>query len=393
MTETIETVEAPTEDFASWIGQVLTHEQIAALPERSVIRSSRGFEWVKINGDMIRSLKNGRAVRAEATRPNFYTLTSLPSSVFLGDTSEETPSEVLSLIEFKQRFKTLIEAQAQEHGIARDTIDDTLEAMDCRSAVTEFGHFVGMHVAGSDERLIHDLPEGTILVTGNDPSDWSHFAVLGVEDGCLNTLLGGETNHRLLRVHRLPNDPVISVFDRSGSELPEIREFIKTAWEVGWSTKQAHGWCETYEACMGRAGITQPLANAVEAETLTAEQVAELPEGTLLRYIADSSKSVIYRRDDRSQNPARTVWAGGSLSGNWARLGMSVVAQAGEAVRIPVLSYEELEEMPSGTVIAVNEFLYRRRDDGRWAEISGSGSYVSASHNFCIEETFYVDLP
>lgn len=381
---------------------IVARPQFGVLPVGSIITSSSGRTALTRTEDGYRS-QNGNAKDMTTLRLNYYRVTHVPGEQV--DESEETMLEssapTMTLDQFKQRFRTLIVAASNYNGISPTVTQRALRRME----VPEYDPQPGMYVCYRDSELYNSLPDGTVLTFGEDPADYLNYAVYIRRNGSLTKCLGGWRDNGsdaffTYRVLQVPGvEPGVLAAAGSESELEAVYEFRKMAWETGWQVKLDQSWCGTYEECMRRAGVDES-AVSVDTGTISAEEVAALPAGTVLRFRPTPTHSVLYRRDDAAGNPARTRRIAGNVPGSWARQ-MAVVWLSGQTMAIPILSHEEMDAMPVGTVIGevgARQRWTKREPDGHsraqrvWFA-SNDPSYGYTSRQFSVGSIRYVELP
>jgi hypothetical protein len=255
--------------------------------------------------------------------------------------------------------------------------------------------FLGMLVHGSDNRLVRRLPDRSILTAGNPLTPLTH-GVYGVDSGGSLTQLLGQLPYNValtLEVAQGLTRPDWMDVEAVPEDRTRIHEFRVRALEIGNRAKVDERWCGTYETAMSAVGIDSTLTEAVE--TLTPEQVADLPAGTVLRFREDET-SVLLRRDDAADNPAKTVRIGGTVPGEWASRDLVVVHPHDATDRnmgIKVVSHAEMESMPVGTSIgeANGSRQWTKNTEGTWASSGGYGSH--RSNAFSLGNLRYTHLP
>lgn len=378
---------------------IVSRPQFDALPVGSIITSVSGRTALTRTEDGYRS-HHGSAKDTSTMRLNYYRVTHVPGEQV--DESEETmlesPAVTMTLDQFKQRFRTLIVAASNYHGISPTVVNRALQRLE----VPEYPVQPGMYVCNRDNTLLNMLPEGTVLTIGDDPADFGGYAVFVEQSTGPVRWLGGWVDDGgdpffTYRVHQVPGvEPGALAANGSESELDAVQEFRQKAWNLGWNVKMEQSWCSTYEDCMRRAGVDEN-ATINDSPTRSPEEVAALPPGTILRFRPTPTQSVLYRRDDTAGNPARTRRIGGTVSGSWAAR-MAVVAQPGQAMAIPVVSHEEMDAMPVGTAIrdASGGQSWKKGEGqhaGRVWFLRNDQSYGYSSRQFSVGTMQYVELP
>lgn len=389
------------EEQDSRIGQAVTdRDTLTSLPVGAQITSSRtGIVYTKrTDGDFDRS-NGGTRAAARIGLSGHMRISSIPtfSPVRDEDMDVETPDADAtacdSFTRYVQRFRTVTYGQAQRAGVSLDPLDRAMDKLGIEPcSVTP-----GIPVDGSDYIRIRELPSGSVLMAGKDPANWTTFGVFGANgDSSLIYLLGGVDSphgHVLHTVNIAGSDastPDWVTEPATEEDAVLIDEFKRKAWELGVKAKRENSWCSDYEAAMERMGINEILIEQAQLTLIDAEAAAALPEGTILRYtVAGSRDSVIYRRDDRSTNPAKTVRIGGTLPGAWRSTGLQAVDTP---LRIKVISHEEMDSMPHGTVMSDGSSATWTKENGEWKS-PGRFSTGYASNRFSITNLFYTGFP
>jgi hypothetical protein len=163
--------------------------------------------------------------------------------------------------------------------------------------------------------------------------------------------------------------------------------------------KSEQGWCGEYERAVSLAGITRAAADAPSAVSTTAEEVAAMPQGTILRAV-HGRDSVLLLRHDASTNPCKTYRIGGTVDGAWSPTGLAAVWYPGSAMHIPVHSREELRHVPSGTQMREQGggvFWERRPSPGNaeqrdWFERGRMGGYAYRPNDFTVSSMQYTRI-
>ena len=389
------------------VGGVVTSEMFGSLPHGTVIRRDRAgvtTTWTRTSGGWDSS--GGQSRTPENMRTDLlYRIVSLPAPVEPVDTTIETPMPGTqaareqgeeTLEEFKARFRTTVYAAQQSAGVNRTPVTNALRKLGVETTPTVAP---GMPVTIADARLVGELPVGTVLTWGQDPTKFREYALYGkTHNGDMVKMLGGADPdyYTVLRAIIVPGVEAVERTPCSESEHQQIREFMARAWEVGVQAKESQGWCGEYERAMERCGINASVAHE-PSRGQTAEQVAALPEGTILRVCLGATSSVLYIRDDSADNPAKTRRLGGSLAGSWAQWGMIPVNEPEQTMSIPVLSPQEMDGMPVGTTVGEGSSRWTRREpnpslgDNRRCWFSGDYSY--RSNQFNITNLRYMVIP
>lgn len=361
------------------VGSAVTVEQYTTLPVGTVIRRNRpgSVAWAREEGGW-RSSNNTFRTPDRMRRDLSYLIVSLPEPTTPPDpvdTTIETPlpetaeyiSTAETLEQYKQRFRTQMFGAQQNSGVNRGPVTAAMRKL----GVAEMDVTPGLPVVMSDHDTIERLPDGT-AVAYKTPDD-AQYSVLVKQNGGLVSALG--VNHpdsfdvlKVIQVPGVDGPPEWVTASSSESELDAIRQFMRQAWEVGIEAKRSNSWCGEYERAMERVGINENVLCDPNSG-LTAEEVAALPEGTVLRFwgFPATENSVLYVRDDAADNPARTRRIGGTLPGSWAARGMSVVCEVSQPFRVSVASTAEMDDMPVGTVL---QETANTRNGNRWVKSS-----------------------
>lgn len=339
-------------------GDVLSTEaELNALPLGTRVRK-RGSHtrWVRTAEGFLS--QGGLHRRAESMlNRRVVTVVSVPDggegevvTVVPDDTSLEVQPSRITLGVFKQRFHTSVYGAAQGSGVSTHPLDTAMPLLE----VEEVSPYVGMYVNQHDHRLLANLPNGTLLQVGEDKSVWETYGLYGMHHGSTLMLLGGaDWSHTLARIVHMPDagdPPEWVTAEATAEDADAIREFQRKAWSLGLEAKEQYDWCSEYERAMQRCGIGPWVEDTVQ--TVNADEAAALPEGSILRYVDVLMNSVLLRRDDRANNPAKTVRIGGALQGHWAKDRLIVLREGprGNHRDLPVL-LSELPHMPVGTQI------------------------------------------
>lgn len=396
------------------VGQRLTSEDVVALPSGAVaIYTRTGTVWTKQSNGFWHSDAGASSSPETMSRRaggGHLTLHELPGPTPEPplpevDTTEETPAVGITLLtsldEVKALFATVALGGQQINGVNYSTVANALEKIKIAPDRTPDGE--GAPVCMADQRLINRLPDHTLLVTRTDPDDEKH-SVFQKTPGGLSLLMGSTDydHYTLLRIMSRPDGVKV---EWSGSEsepqYEAILKFKKSAWKVTRNVKSSTGWCGVLEDVVKRAGVTADI-ESMDSVPLTAEQIAELPEGTVLKYAAaGQSRSVLYVRDDSADNPAKTRRIGGSLPGSWLRSGAWVARRAEAEVSIQVHSRDEMASMPIGTVIGDGSYRYTKfeTNDGdgvrrrEWRTVDAGRTYIYCANDFSIGSMRYSSIP
>jgi len=318
--------------------------------------------------------------------------------------NDETPTPPLeSLSMYQQRFQTTIIASADHAGIGRSTVE---EAFDSLGISERFPLGVGMVVCHYDGDLMQMLPNGVLIESGRNPANYGNYGVYTKRNGrWVRKLGGGPMEGRSLsaniRVLGLPGTPPQPDWLREEwtPDTPRlIHEFKQKAWIVGADHKARHRWCSEYESSMSRADVSEVRDFDPALLITTAEAISALEEGTIVR-LTSRRESVIYLRDNRSVNPARTVRLGGSLPGSWTRGPVEVVRRPGQRLNVKVLSHTEMEGMPVGTMLQDRGNAtrwtrdYHTDNSGRVYWFEGTRrAYAYSSSDFGIGNLYYTKI-
>lgn len=386
--------------------RITTREQLEALPLGAIVQTRTGRTTYTREERGLVSTPGGRVRDFSPVRSgSHFLIVHLPGSPAepeeIGDTTEVTPiggSETLE--QYKQRFRTIVYGSAYQSGVSTVPLDRAMEKL----SVVLHNHTPGMHVAYSDSSLMNSMPRGATLEIGRDPSDFNGYAVYGKDqNGGFIRLVGGAgiDEAATLRLLSIPDvEPAEWATAEAGLEDREaIRAFMRQAWQLGLKAKSENQWCGEYEAAMSRAGINEAVGSDTEPG-LSAEEVAALPEGTYVRFAADASASVIYKRDDRADNPAKTRRVAGSLPGAWIENGMVKLWSPDDrtGLRFSVHSAEEMDAMPLGTVVTDRSSRWTKRepnpeDTTRAWYADGDNRYGYRSRQFTVSSLTYVVIP
>lgn len=399
--------EAPATPTVPAMGVSLSsHDQMRALPSGSIITSRAGRTSYVRDETGFRGESNGRHRTVDSMRTDdFYRVTFVPGVAAEVDTTEQSPTVaetvggMETLEQYKQRFRTVVYGSQQGAGVSRTPIDRAMAKM----GVGEPRLSPGMVVCMSDSDLIQSLPLSTVLVVGEDPSDWAKYGVyVRTTAGYVERWIGGfdSDGHAQMRVIQMPGVEAEEWTQATGSESEReaIKQFKKEAWELGKRAKNDQGWCGEYEAAMSRVGIDETSLFIAE-KGLSAEEVAALPQGTILRYLTSNTESVLYRRDDEANNPAKTKRIGGSLGGSWSPDHNVVMWTPDTPMNVSIACVQEMDGMPVGTVIGQASQRWERRSeamagDSRRVWFSqGDTSYGYRSSQFSPTGMSYVVLP
>ena len=383
------------------VGAVLTDVDVDALPVESVvIYTSSGTEWTRQPEDIWQSKMGARSsteTMKNRARSGNLTLSSIPDDVPTGltgvDTTVETTAldspDTMPLAAFKQLFGTVAWGSQQAHGVSSSTVKNALDQL----GIPEFEVGEGAYVSVGDNQLIAKLPVNTLLTTRTEPTDRSHI-VFRVDGSRRLQFLMGDIHYDTYTVLKVVAHPEGLKASWIGSESePEaaaeaLLKFKKKAWKITRDVKASTGWCGVLEDTVKRAGVTSEVERIeIPSKALTAEDVAALPVGTILRYgVLGSNSSVLYVRDDAADNPAKTRKIGGVLDGSWVKKGAVVVAQPEDTMNIQVYSRDEMGSMPLGTVVTDNGRNSWRRtqvtDGGREAR-NWRLTTQEYDHNYC----------
>lgn len=378
------------------------HQQLRDLPIGVVVKSKRrGTTYIKQENNVFSRQPDGYRFPVEFFgEPKNFVVESIPSVEPTQDfdlSDEANPAPTVTLARYQQRMRTVLMSAA----ISR--LNDTASASRVlrEAGCPEFCLSPGMVAAFHDTDLLRQLPVGTVLVLG-DPADPNHHAVFGkaTSDARLRRLLGtGQVprgSHGCYEVESIPGVEPAGWFTAppSDSEGEQIRAFQYNVWVAGQAEKTRHGWCGEYEQIMARwAGLTAAVSRPTRqaSDGLTPADVRTQPVGSIIRFRAPFG-SVLFRRDDSSNNPCRTVRVGGSIPGSWASTGMECVfTPGGRPMSIRAGSHEELDGMPTGTVITDGGHRWVKQGDSRWRNRNyGDRCYT---RDFVFDYMHYVEFP
>ncbi len=371
------TTEAPT----ITVGAALTsEEQYRSLPIGTTLITERRTTWTKIDEDTFESTSGTKRAMSRFNTAGTNHITSVPPDL----TSTENPVEGVkitalpeTLEQFKQRFETTMWGCTQYQSVSTDSHEQAFRDLGCVSPPVPTP---GMTVCQSDFRVIRTLPVGTVLRSSLNPKETNYsIARINRQHEWQQVLGTGGGNFHVWHVLTMPGvEPAPYTTEEWSMEMVEpIFEWTRQAYAVGMRVKSNHGWCETFDSMLHRTGVDREAAEN-RPRLLTAEQVAELPAGTVLRYTARAGTALLVR-DNRYTNPARTRWLSGSVEGDWAPAGLERVAGATATnLNVPVKSRAEMDSMPVGTVVqdgvgtvVVHDgsrasVRYTKQDNGTW---------------------------
>lgn len=363
-------------------GEVLTGDNVNTLPIGSTVRNALSSRTWTREPELWRSdAAGGTITLARMARrtggghvsflegPVPTTTTTPPPEV---DTTEQTPmGPPVTLEQFKQRFATLMWGAQQHSGVGRESMIEN--ALHTDLAIPKYGAMVGLSVCYTDIALLSRLPIGTILVTEAEPGDPNYSVYKANGSRGRDLLLGtgvGAGPAMVLTVESVPGSEAAAPWvNSSESELDAIHTFRAKAWSTAMHVKSSTGWCNELEQAVYRSGIDNTSGRA-DSERVTAEQAAELPVGTILRYMSSrvlfenarhrSVQTALYVRDDAAENPAKTRRIGGSLPGSWTPTEMKVVHRPGSNMSIKCCSFVEMDSLPVGTRVGDGYTSYEK---------------------------------
>lgn len=363
---------------------LMTRDNVNDVPYGSSVRNSTsGRTWTREHSGRWRSDQNTTVSSATMARRASYGHVSFVSgpqpTPAETDTNDQTPmGPHLSLDQFAQRFATLMWGGHQHAGMGHGHLIQT--ALHQTLAIPEYDPMIGLSVCFTNHSLIDRLPADTVLITEGEPGD-QHFTVYKkrTSGGGLERILGaGDITgpNVVLLIESMPNSTAKAPWvdaPGSDSELAEINTFRAKAWAAAMSVKSSTGWCGELEGVVYRSGIDSRAANQTPTPLLTAEQVAELPVGTFLRYTSTHvllenartrvGKTAVYVRDDAAENPAKTRRIGGILPGSWVPAENEVVHRPGENMNFLPTSSAEIESMPLGTRVGDTSGTYYEKGE------------------------------
>lgn len=390
---------------------VLNPDHVDSLPVGTkVLNTSSGRTWTKTDEGHWLSEENttatARTMRRRFGYGHVQYVEGLPeaptSDSQVVDTTEQTPlGRQLTLEQYAQRFCTLMEGGHQQAGIGSGYLVE--RALHDELGIPKYEPMMGLSVCYTDGSLIAQIPVGSVLVTEGEPGD-THFTAYRKSEGSLLRILGDGAITGpavVLIIDSIPDSDAKAPWvdnDGSESELAAIRQFRVKAWTAAMNVKSATGWCGELEQVVYRSGIDRSVGTQDTAtELLTAEQVAELPAGSIVRYMSTTAlienarsrtlKTALYVRDDSADNPAKTRRIGGVLPGSWVPHSMEVVYRndatvdpAAQTLAISTTSFSEMDSMPDGTQVGDGSTFYEKGHvDGavRWTHVgSNNSTYV-----------------
>lgn len=378
--------------------RITDRQQLLDLPPGAMIRNlRRGTRYTKDeNGQFVREQDNAHFppdnfVRASGS----YVIDVVPPPIPEPATDEEPfdydesgeatggGDGVLTLARYQQRMRTVLTSIANSRLNETGPADRVLEKSGC----PEFALSPGMLVAYCDHNLIARLPEGTVGFIGHPDEPRTH-AVFGLRSHRFVRILGvgqQQRGHDCWTIESIPEVEPQSWFTNppSESEGEQIKAFMKKVWMAGGEEKSRYGWCGEYEQLMSRwAQLDYTAGNSLAlGQNLTPDRVRQLPEGSIVRFVG-ALGSALFRRDNSSRNPCRTVRIGGKIGGSWARRGMTVVYQPPGDIAIVPHSTNEIHGMPTGTLMTDGRRIYARQSDGRWRSREYGDRYHSQDFSY-----------
>lgn len=330
------------------VGDVITTaEQLDALPEAAVVVRHQGTEnysAFKIGpntpgwpGDEYvgqwYDYYHGRCSSAtliQNLRDYTVVVESLPVDLF------ET------LDQFKWRFRDLAITGNERALGSSKSARTILEALK-----VEFTPSVGMRITNQHDRA--ELPDGSRVYVGSPEGDPGQFAVWQKREGKGWDRVFGEATTTPVEavavvVDALPADGTVKTepdewFAKVATpeDAAQVRAMRRSGWIEGLKEKAAHSWCDEFERVMLRGGMSEELTKLQlpggikVGDSVTVEQAASLPVGSLFTVTEDGQVVGIYRRTADAKNKAGTerLWGsnGFEKKGNY-QPGMTLINDA-----------------------------------------------------------------
>lgn len=271
--------------------------------------------------------------------------------------------------QFKQRFRSVTYGNARRSGVSIDPLDRAMRTLGVDRYPLRPGS--SLHVSDTEGRGA--LPHGTVghyrdtdRMVGWHGGEW--VDLLSTRTGASDEVV----------IDHVPGGEDLT-WEPSDDDEANVAAFKAEAWTLGLRLKSDNSWCGVFEQTMAALGISQACVEA--SEEVGYLDVASLPEGTILRYVKHGVV-VLFRRDDASTNPARTVRITSGVEGHYVEDKMQVVHRPGEAMFVLTHSGPELDAMPVGTTVnygsAEHPDSYVKEDDGRWRNVYNRALYRTA---------------
>jgi len=218
--------------------------------------------------------------------------------------SVELPLESVEAFRWRMRDGAL--GCAERAGIHLDPVMRMVDAFGCGTVRFTEGGIV------SSNTDIRQLPEGTVLYSGHPDVPKLMNVYEKKPSGSLALLMG--TRDRVggvpLTIHTLPGWTPPTEEPADDDTLTRIALRV---YRVARTYQKQNSWCGTFNNCMTSIGLTDAMLATIGAttkgpgDTVDKEQVALLPEGTLLWWPWRSGQAyAVYVRDDSARNLSKT---------------------------------------------------------------------------------------
>lgn len=285
-----------------------------------------------------------------------------------------------TLEEFKANLRTVCIQQAVVSSVSLAPVREVMRSLDIGlpSPLRK-----GMKVGSRDTDMIATLPTGTVIRTPDNA--WLHVPHQGATP---ELLVGPATGRWVGHIHDAPGIAESNQERLTPEQREEIAIFKDEVWRMGVRAKSANSWCGDFERAMADAGVAS--SNPPSAETLTAEEMSESPEGTIFFYDGHEG-SLLVIRDNRATNEARTRYLGGTIRASWARALKRIAGS------FPKVTPGLLESMPVGTAVSTSTSArtrtsYHKTTSGRWVHADPTGHGIHNSDVFD-RSFFIVNIP
>lgn len=313
-----------------------------------------------------------------------------PHQMFLGNTGRllevgDGPTlPVETLLQYKQRLRTLTMGQAHGASVNINAVRTALDALNINGPSM---FWLGMWASRLDVEMTRHLPDGTVGMTGR-LDRWDEQGLWVKTGGEWMWVLGARTAaHTALQVISFPEGTNLHQIGEPTEEDAAAIAALKREVDVkGREAKVNNGWCAEYEQAVGRAGIdllsvvpddvgTPAQGGACVFDIMTDERIDGLPPGAVLMR-QDQPTHVYVKTEQEGRAVAFMAtderWKGGyvpPVGDHRIERGLTWVLRFIPTQWSPgarVSSVEALREAPVGAQIDHNTRRWIKRAPDNW---------------------------
>lgn len=278
----------------------------------------------------------------------------LSSPAWLHRTEGESVDIPLESVEaFCWRLRDTALGAAERHGIGIRPVVEMVQAFGAGTPLFTEGGVISNRVD------LDRMPDGSVLYTGH-PDRPKTMGVFEVKDSRLTLVMGQRDRQtgQPMTIYSLP------AYTPSAPEVADdetLTQIALRAYRVGKTYQKNNSWCSVFDNCMASLGINDRMLSAIGAitygpgDTLDRDQVARLPEGSILWWPWRSGQAfAVYVRDDSARNRSRTRRLHGYDDDGAHTHGHMIVVQTPDEPMAWRINGSLARHLPDGVTLRVN---------------------------------------